>query len=238
MQKSLLALALLSACSTTHAAPTPTVPKAATIDTSGNVYELAARRAQMLGWLREYRDAGNFPVDAAGKPASVFQDANGVRCPMAELLHKSGRDDLVAAVVKVNNTVRLADVHDGPLYDWMLSSGLTPNEINLVQGAMNNDFGWMREINVEDPSTILAAKAQVRGKLETAELALRDNTSTSLAQANKRLPAERTVDGLAHEPITGTASIVPEPSAVAAAQPVQVRWRGRTIQIQPGTFKN
>jgi hypothetical protein len=238
MQKPLLALTLLAACSSTMAAPAAPVAKPA--DTA--VYELAARRAQMLGWLHDYREAGVYPVDAAGTPTSVFVDANGTRCPMAELVHKSGRDDLVAAVAKDNNTVRLADVREGPLFDWMLSSGLTLNEINLIQGAMNNDLSWMRFEIQEQANTILAAKAQVRGKLETAEMALRDSTGTSLAIAQKRIPATRSVDGLAHAPIV-MGVVVPKPTpgelrARAAAQQQaftqQIRRTrfGRVIQIE------
>ena len=98
-----IAIAFIAACSTAkpHAPVTPT-------DTT---VELAARRAQMIGWLHDYAVAGVYPTDAAGQPLSVFRDANGVRCPMAELIHKSGRDDLVDAVVAENNAVRLADVH-------------------------------------------------------------------------------------------------------------------------------
>lgn len=217
MHKPLLAIALLSACTSSIAAPAPTTPPPVATASNDEVYELAARRAQMLGWLHAYSEAGIYPTNDAGRPASVFMDANGVRCPMAELLHKSGRDDLVAAVVKNNNEIRLADVHEGPLYDWMLGSGLTMSEIDLVQGAMNISYRWMNEIQVEEPSVILAAKAQVRGKLETAEMALRDNTGTSLAAATKRLPPHRTVDGLAHAQIVKGA-VVPKVQGLTASK--------------------
>src|SRR5260221_2136150 len=109
MMRTLLALSLVAGCSITK--PAPVSPTDTTV-------ELAARRAQMIGWLHDYRERGVFPLDAAGRPTSVFMDANGNRCPMAELIHKSGRDDLVAAVVAENNAGRLADVHQGPLDDW------------------------------------------------------------------------------------------------------------------------
>ncbi|GEM_PF-3114131 len=208
MLKPLITIALLAACTSSQSPPVLSPAKA---DDSA-VLELAARRAQMIGWLREYREAGQYPTDAAGRVASVFVGVNGVRCPMAELLHKSGRDDLVAAVAKDNNTVRLADVHDGPLHDWMLSSGLTLDEINMVQGIARIDYGWMkRDIQLEGANVILAGKAQVRGKIESVETALRDNTGTSLAVAKQGLPAQRTVDGLAHAPIA-TAPVVPRPT--------------------------
>ena len=233
MLKPLLTIVLLSACTSSHAAP-PLSP--AKVDDSA-VLELAARRAQMIGWLREYREAGLYPTDAAGRVASGFVGVNGVRCPMAELLHKSGRDDLVAAVARDNNTVRLADVHDGPLYDWMLSSGLTLDEINMVQGIARIDYGWMnREIQIEGANVILAGKAQVRGKIESVETALRDNTGTSLAIATKRLPAKRTVDGLAHAPIAKGA-IVPRltPAEIEAQARAEREARAEQQRALTGT---
>ena len=216
MLKPLLTLALLSACSSTHAAPTVPAPAAKPPELTSVVTDLATRRAQMLGWLREYREAGQYPTDASGRVASVFIGVNGVRCPMAELLHKAGRDDLVAAVARDNNAVRLADVHDGPLHDWMLSSGLTLDEINMVQGIARIDYGWIENqvIPVETGPLILAGRAQVRGKIESVEVALRDNTGASLATAAKRIPAQRTVDAMAHAPI-GALAVVPKAPSTA-----------------------
>jgi hypothetical protein len=230
MLKPLLTIALLSslslgsACSTTHAAAaTPSSPTIAKEETDA-IFQLAARRAQMIGWLHDYAQAGEFPTDIAGMPASMFIGENGARCPMAELIHKSGRDDLVAAVAKDNNFVRLADVHEGPLHDWMLSSGLTMDEINMIQGLARVDYAWMRRqaIPLETGPTILAAKAQMRGKAETVEVALRDNTGTSLASAKKRIPAKRSVDGLANAPIVKGA-VVPKPTRAELVAQVQAK---------------
>lgn len=155
------------------------------------VAELAGRRATMIGWLHAYAQAGEFPVGPDGMPRSVFRDDRGVRCPMAELIHKSGRDDLVDTVVRTNNALRLADVHDGPLHDWMLGSGLTETEIAMVQGAlepagMDLDLGNRMLATAE-------ARAEVRGRLATAETALRDGTRHALADAAARLPRDRDV---------------------------------------------
>jgi hypothetical protein len=231
-QLSLLALTSLFACSATRppvASPTdPTV-------------ELAARRAQMIGWLHDYRERGVFPLDASGRPLSVFMDQNGNRCPMAELIHKSGRDDLVAAVVKENNAVRLAEVHEGPLYDWMLASGLTQTEIAMVQGAADIDYTMYQfeEVNTQ----LAAAKAEVRGKLETAEVALAGGTASGLVVAAQQL-GHRHVADLAMAKIAG--KVVPKnalpfgaggvadgpatpASVVLSAMPQRVRFGRRPI---------
>jgi hypothetical protein len=154
--------------------------------------ELAARRAQMISWLRDYYEAGVFPTDTDGKPISVFEDAHGVRCPMAELIHRSGRGDLVDAIAAVDNKMRLVDVKDGELYDWMASSGLTIEEIAMVQGAMDIDYTWMQK---EAPNAeIVLARGQVRGRLETAVTALTANTAHSLTVAAGRLATKRLAD--------------------------------------------
>jgi len=188
-KQAILMTMLLAACSTTSRAPAPT--PAVAEPAAATVAELAARRAQMIEWLHEYEQAGVFPTDAAGMPLSVFRDARGVRCPMAELIHRSGRDDLVDAVAREANALRLADVHDGPLYAWMMRSGLTQDEIAMVQGAMTIDeMRMMRELPVQD-LRIASANGVVHGKLETAEIALRNATAHSVSVAAARLPAAR-----------------------------------------------
>ena len=231
MKTSMLALALLAACaSTSTTAPVTPIASSAAI-TSDVAIDLAARRVRVLDWLHAYREAGVYPTDVRGMPASVFVDSNGTRCPMAELIYRSGREDLVAAVAQEANGVRLADVHDGPLHDWMLASGLTRDEINMIQGAMNLDIGWL-ELETEVPQ-ILAGRAQVRGKLEIAEIALRDNTAAALAIAAKAVPGHHTIDALATTPVHG--AVVPA-AAIAKAQPATgiLRRRGRTF----GAFRN
>jgi hypothetical protein len=158
----LLPLALLVACVTSQPIPPVSTPAAD--------FALAGRRAQMIEWLREYDAAGQYPTDARGLPLSVFRDARGMLCPMAWLIHRSGRDDLVDAAVRTNNHLRLADVHAGPLYDWMTSSGLTQPEIAMVQGAMRIELAPDRDAYV----IAAAARAEVHGRLETAVIALRD----------------------------------------------------------------
>ncbi len=219
-----LALCSLAACSATT--PSPVAPAAPT----EAVLQLASQRARLIGWLHDYREVGRYPTDAAGRPASVFVDAQGVRCPMAELLHKTGRDDLVEAVAREANAVRLADVHAGPLHAWMLGSGLTIEEIAMVQGAMNVDFGWMQ--SNEEAAQMLAARAEVRGKLEASEIALRDNTAASLSSAVRRLPPQQQPETLAAAPVRG--AVIPKAAMpTLAIAPVQ---QPSTIVLRRGGY--
>jgi hypothetical protein len=136
--------------------------------------DLGARRAQMLGWLHEYIQRAEYPTDAAGLPVSEFLDERGARCPMAELMHRDGHDDLVAWGVRANNKLRLVTVEEGPLADWMASTGLSRAEIDLVQGALDVDVLRRLPTIGEPPQvTIRASRAEVHGRLAASERALR-----------------------------------------------------------------
>lgn len=220
--KALLALALLGVGGACH------VTKS-TVATPEPTAQLAARRAQIIGWLHDYREAGSYPVDDAGMPLSAFTDSRGVRCPMAEMIHKSGRDDLVAAVTAEANTVRLADVHSGPLYDWMLASGLTQDEIALVQGAMEISYAPFIEQTHE--VQMVAARAAVRAKLEVAEVALRNGTAASLTTARQRLPDNARPDQLAASKIAGR--VVPRGAVPRQLSGPAIGFAGRVLRTPP-----
>jgi hypothetical protein len=189
MKHLLLVSIVLAACHSTTAPASPSTP------------DLAARRAQMLAWLHEYTRAGQFPQDAAGHPLSVFRDARGVRCPMAELIYRSGHGDLVDTVARTHNDLRLADVHDGPLYAWIVESGLTQEEIAMIQGAMTvEEMQWREQGGRLDLAAAVPLNGtawaeavrlagewgQVKGHLATAEVALRNETAASLQTAQTR----------------------------------------------------
>jgi hypothetical protein len=190
--------------------------------------ELAGRRAQMMGWLHDYYERGVFPTDRSGMPLSVFRDDKGVLCPMAALIQRSGREDLVDAVMKENNAVRLADVHEGPLHDWMVGSGLTEDEIAMVQGAMSLDEIRYQEL-AEQPR--LVAQAEVRGRLEMAEAALRGNTAHALEVAVAKLPPGRDVLANA-KPVVG--KIVPASAMNPAVAPTVVAMPRRQLRPELG----
>jgi hypothetical protein len=184
MTRAILTMTILAACAASPA-PRPTA-------TPASITELAGRRAQMLQWLHEYTEAGVYPTDERGMPMSVFRDARGVLCPMAALIARSGHADLVDAVARTNNRLRLADVHDGPLYDWMLSSGLTRDEIIMVQGAMLPEEQMTRELSYAPALAQAGARGEVRGRLQTAEIALRDHMADGVqAAATARVTANR-----------------------------------------------
>jgi hypothetical protein len=159
--------------------------------------ELAAARAQKLQLLHDYRVAAVYPIGLDSMPLAVFRDARGRMCPMAHLISKSGHDDLVTAVAAQNNALRLADVTEGPLVDWILDSGLTREEVIEIQGMMELDSRQFEH----SPASIIAAHREVTQRLERVEAKLRKATKASLAVAVERLPVPH---------VASTAPIVPK----------------------------
>jgi hypothetical protein len=227
-----LLMTILAACHSAPRAQAPVSPgpdgaKRANAGDVGLTAELAGRRAQLLGWLHDYTEAGQFPTDDAGLPRSVFVDSKGIRCPMAELIYRSGHADLVEAVAREHNEVRLAAVTEGPLHDWMLGSGLTMDEIALIQGAADIDMTWLRQ---EAPSqeTILA-RGEMRGRLESAERAVRDGTAHSLEVALAKLPNGKLPVAKITGQVVPVAALKSGPQGRPLAPPrtaiLQPRWR-------------
>ena len=94
----------------------------------------------------------------------------------------------------------------------MLSSGLTQEEIALVQGAADLE-GRQPPYEQQRALELASLYGEVRGKLESAETALRQATAHGLEVATARL-RDREPEVLAHEQIAGK---VLTAQAVAAA---------------------
>jgi hypothetical protein len=102
-----------------------------------------AARMQLIAWLRVYRDAGRFPEnDTFSVATPFFVDHRGVRCAMGELLHLSGRDDIVRDVRDTRNNAYIAELVDDPrLVAWLDSVGLTAAEAARVQPSYDGIGG-------------------------------------------------------------------------------------------------
>jgi hypothetical protein len=96
--------------------------------------KLAERRKTNLNHFHAYLTAGVYPANTfAPGEANVWRDAAGRFCAAATIIRRSGDVLLVDKVAEQNNFIKLADVHQGPLMDWMLTSGLTQEEVALIQ---------------------------------------------------------------------------------------------------------
>lgn len=98
--------------------------------------ETAASRARLIDELERYGERAIFgvaPPGSDGRPAT-FVDSAGRRCAVAELLHASGRDDLVERVRVTNNGAWVAELAGDPeLVDWLHGNGLTLFEAARIQ---------------------------------------------------------------------------------------------------------
>lgn len=96
--------------------------------------ELRAARKKQIAELRAYAERGEFAMNFQRRGLTfVWRDEVGRLCAMAHLVNASGRADLVDRVAKEDNDLQLASVTEGDLYEWMLRSGLTKEEIQLIQ---------------------------------------------------------------------------------------------------------
>ncbi len=98
---------------------------------------LSARRAHNLASFRAYRNAGVYPHNYVRRgPLNVWKDRDGHLCAAATMIDKDGQHDLVADTAKKSNFLRLQNVTEGPLLDWILTSGFTIEEIDRIQEPM------------------------------------------------------------------------------------------------------
>lgn len=110
-----------------------------------------ATRAQMVRWLRDYRDIGSFPRNdrIAGRRAPFFRDSRGVLCAMAYLIARSGRADLVDRVARTRNHAYIPELAgDADLADWLRRAGLSVTEAARIQPAY--DYGDRPESRDDD----------------------------------------------------------------------------------------
>jgi hypothetical protein len=153
---------------------------------------LARARATNLAAFRVYQKKGVFPNNTFtdGK-LNVWRDEDGNFCAAATLIKMSGNVDLVVKVADQNNFIRLADVKQGPLMDWILMSGLTQDEIAAIQ----EPFMPVVDDPIMEPSQPIlvdtklrkAEDARLRAKYKAVDKMIVKNAKKSLDIATDRL---------------------------------------------------
>lgn len=99
--------------------------------------KLLANRAANLARFRAYQRGGVFPSNTySDAKLNVWRDESGHFCAAATIIRMSGMTELVDRVAEQTNFIRLADVKQGPLMDWILTSGFTQDEIAAIQEPM------------------------------------------------------------------------------------------------------
>jgi len=95
-----------------------------------------AQRTRLIAWLREYRNAGIFPINDRfpGRMVPFFRDSKGTLCAMAYLIDRSGRGDIVNRIAHTRNNAFIPDLAgDTDLAEWLKSSGLDEGEAARIQ---------------------------------------------------------------------------------------------------------
>jgi hypothetical protein len=154
---------------------------------------LASHRAKNVAAFRAYARRGVYPHNYINNGAlNVWIDNDGHMCAAATMIFKSGAKRLVRQTAKDNNYIHLADVTDGALMDWILTSGLTHAEVIAIQApmvGMPNDRGDDYVPGLQDWR--IAEDARLRAGY--------DETLKQLA-ANKDGSLDAAVDALAWRP--------------------------------------
>ena len=143
---------------------------------------LEKRRAKNLAAFRAYRKGGVYPHNFFRPgPLNVWIDQDGHLCAAATMIAKDGHRELVDATGKTNNQIRLLNVIDGELMDWMLTSGFTIEEIDRIQVPGFGQEEWRRERDWT------AEDNRLRGVYAATDAFLVKNAKKGLDKAVKRL---------------------------------------------------
>ncbi len=147
--------------------------------------KLAEMRTANLARFRAYQQGGVFPSNTFDqRKLNVWMDADGHLCAAATIINASGQTDLVQQVAEQTNFIRLADVKQGPLMDWILTSGLTQAEIAAIQEPFMPVTRRQPEI---DPKLRAAETARLIRKYKAVDAMIVKNQKRSLELAVDRL---------------------------------------------------
>ncbi len=131
-------------------------PREPDVDRAALRAELKQRRDASVARFLAYREAKVYPINSYTPGLQhVWIDELGHLCAAATVISADWGFDVTAAVAIEDNFVRLADVTDGPLAEWMLTSGLTHHEIVAIQEPMEGPdgrFGMMAPDPQPDPA--------------------------------------------------------------------------------------
>lgn len=136
-------------------------------------------RADLIAWLREYRNAGVFPHNDgfADNATPIFRDRSGVLCAMAFLIARSGREDIVDRIAHTNNLALISDVEqDSGLVSWLDSVGLSLAEASRIQPNYQPPAGTVFKKDAITPTYAIASILVSGTAIGTAFLNIADAT--------------------------------------------------------------
>lgn len=147
---------------------------------------LEKRRAKNLAAFRAYRNGGVYPHNwVRFGPLNVWIDRDGHLCAAATMIDKDGKHDLVLEIGATDNQIRLMNVTEGPLLDWMMTSGFTIEEIDRIQMPPMGYEPWQKERD------FLAEDARLRKEYAVTDAWLVKHAKAGLDLAVERLMQNR-----------------------------------------------
>jgi len=155
--------------------------------------KLAARRIEQMKRLEAYAAAGEFPENLTQPtPSHQLKDSNGTYCAVASLVVKDGLGDVIDAKSETENDLLFGDVKDGALYSWILTSGLTQEEVAAIQVPAPYEGGGRLSGPVVvpepiDPRKKSEAVASLQAHFREVEAQILANNDASLDVATTRL---------------------------------------------------
>lgn len=126
-------------------------------DVSHLSVEQRASRMKLIGWLREYRDAGHFPQNDRFRDQLVpfFRDSQGTLCAMAYLVDRSGRGEIVDQIARTRNNAYIRELADDrELVAWLDAFGLTVSEAARIQPEYDGGCCTFYEPTDPDPNRV------------------------------------------------------------------------------------
>lgn len=98
--------------------------------------EQIASRLHLIEILDTYRLAGQFPINYHREERiPVFIDEHGTHCAVGYLMQKTGYENVAQRIAAADNYVWVKDIHHEQLPEWQKASGLSVEELKLIQGA-------------------------------------------------------------------------------------------------------
>lgn len=153
--------------------------------------KLASNRAANLQRFRAYQSKGVFPSNTyTDSKANVWLDEDGNFCAAATIIRMSGGTALADKVAEQNNFIKLGDVRQGPVMDWILTSGLTQGEIAAIQEPFEpvyNEPMPVLQPRIVDNGLRQREDARLRAKYKQVESQIVKNVNASLDAATDRL---------------------------------------------------
>lgn len=109
-------------------------------DVSQMPASLRASRLKNLDVLHQYLTVGSFPLNTMHQNRQpYFIDEYNTFCAVGYLLKESGYENVARDIQRTQNFSYLADIHHEKLMGWVQQSGLTFDELALIQPGYDMD---------------------------------------------------------------------------------------------------